>query len=299
MTAGAQPCRICGSDEVALVKPANISSQVQSKDFQITDHHYGVTLAIYRCDKCGFMQCTEVADTVNFYQALEDPEYEAGRSLRLLQAKAILKTVIQTISVLHSGSRLLDIGAGSGILVEAATNMGFDAEGIEPSNWLQALAVKNGCRVHSGVLPHPAVNGPFDAVTIIDVIEHVDDPRALLKSAASLVSQSGVVVIVTPDAGSILARLMGWRWWHYRIAHVGYFTRHNLELACQRGGLRVVATSRPGWVFSMDYLLTRLRNYLPAWLLPRARTWMQRVSIPLNLGDSLMVIARPDKESNY
>lgn len=292
MTTGS--CRICGSTEITLAKPSNIRSQVESRDFRITDSHYGVTLAIYLCPKCGFMQCDGMHDSINFYETLEDPEYEAGRPLRLQQAKAILKTVIQATALQHRG-RLLDVGAGSGILVEAASDMGFDAEGVEPSNWLQARAVANGCRVHAGVLPHPAVSGLFDVVTMIDVIEHVDDPRALLRFSSSLVKRGGVVVIITPDAGSILARLMGWRWWHYRIAHVGYFTRRNLELACQLEALKVVAVSRPGWVFSMAYLLTRLDNYLPAWLLPRERAWMHRVSIPLNLGDSLMIIAQRDE----
>jgi SAM-dependent methyltransferase len=188
--------------------------------------------------------------------------------------------------------RLLDVGAGAGILVEAATGMGIRAEGIEPSQWLQQAAVRHGCRVHAGVLPSPAITPPYDIVTMVDVIEHVEDPRGLLREAALLLAPDGVLAVVTPDAGSLMARLLGWRWWHYRIAHVGYFDRANLHLACAREGLSVAATTRPGWVFSLAYLRERLLNYVPAALVPKERGWMQRVSVPLNLGDSLMVLAR-------
>jgi hypothetical protein len=123
------------------------------------------------------------------------------------------------------------------------------------------------------------------------VIEHVDDPGALLREARSLLTRDGILVIVTPDAGSVAAKLMGWRWWHYRVAHIGYFNKQNLSLLCEREKLVVRSRSRPGWYFTIAYLRERLRQYLPWWLLPNMK-WMERTVVPLNLRDSLLFVCK-------
>lgn len=284
-------CRICASPNVSLVKPSDIAARINSDQVKITDDSYGLTAAIYRCASCGFMQCSDAEGVVQAYEDLEDQEYEAGRKERALQARAILSRMLAVARARPDGARLLDIGAGSGILVEAATELGLKAEGIEPSRSLQSTASRHDCTVHLGTLPHADVAGGFDFVTIIDVIEHVDDPVALVRAASDLLKESGHLVVVTPDANSLMARMMGWRWWHYRVAHVGYFSPNNLEMCLMQAGLKRIAFSRPGWVFSVEYIRTRLQRYLPAWLLPRERAWMRRTSIPLNLRDSMMMIA--------
>ena len=92
--------------------------------------------------------------------------------------------------------------------------------GIELSRWLQA---RNGLPVKLGVLPNPMVKGPFSALTVIDVIEHVADPVALMKECASVMKDDGCRIVVTPDVGSVAASFFGSGWWHYRAAHIGYF----------------------------------------------------------------------------
>lgn len=281
-------CRVCGCDRLALVKSSNVGD-LSSADFAITDASYGRTQAIYRCAQCGFMQCHEAKQVLAFYQSLSDTAYEQGRAERMAQASAIVAVARSQLARTGDRQRLLDIGAGSGILVEAATCAGFSAEGVEPSNWLVTAAHKHGCRVFEGVLPHPSIEGPYDVITMIDVIEHVENPAALLREARRLLADNGVLIIVTPDAASLAARLMGWRWWHYRVAHIGYFTPKNLSLLCEREHLSVRSWSRPGWYFTVAYLRERLLQYLPWWLLPKMN-WMERAVVPLNLGDSLLFV---------
>jgi hypothetical protein len=145
--------------------------------------------------------------------------------------------------------------------------------------------------VHSGILPHPGVTGPYDIVTLIDVIEHVRDPAALLQAARAVLGAHGVIAIATTDASSFAARIMGWRWWHYRIAHIGYFNPSNLTALCNRIGLEKTTQLRPSWYFTIAYLRLRLLQYVPWWLLPKAG-WMDRAVVPLNLYDSILLICR-------
>jgi SAM-dependent methyltransferase len=285
MTGNNSQCRICGCERLQMVKASNIGSGLSSSSFSITDSHYGVTAAIYRCASCGFLQCSDLPEVLPFYKNLEDGGYEAGRRERSLQARRILKVA----RTLRAEGRLLDIGAGSGMLVEQALQMGYQAEGVEPSSWLHGVAQKRNLPVHLGTFPNSAPEGQFDIVTLIDVIEHVSDPLQLLRNIAERLSPSGIAVIVTPDADSVAARIFGWRWWHFRVAHIGYFNKQNLLLAMDRVGLRPVLVRRPGWFFAADYLWVRTHRYLPKFLRLAPPNWLSRLTIPVNLRDSWLI----------
>ena len=145
--------------------------------------------------------------------------------------------------------------------------------------------------MHHGALPDPDIaKRRFDAVTIVDVIEHVSDPVGLLKEARSVLSPQGIGVVVTPDVSSWAARVMGRRWWHYRIAHIGYFNRKTLTTALEKAGLRVVASGRPRWYFSGDYLGERLASYLPIPFSKVSFSWAKPITIPLDLRDSIYLV---------
>lgn len=283
-------CWACDHDELSEVKPGN-SGSFSSSDFAITDHRYGTTGTLVRCRGCGFVQCIDSGDAkvlTAFYEKLIDPDYEATRAQRLLQAERLL-------TLLHpfrqpGRQRLLDIGAGSGILVEAAVRRGFSPIGIEPSRWLADQALQRNLPVVCGVLPHDDIRGEFDFVTLVDVLEHVAEPLALLQEAAGHLARDGAGLLVVPDAGSFTARLLGFRWWHYRIAHVGYFNHTALGKIIHRAGLEIVDTGRPAWYFPLDYLWTRLRHYLP--FLPDLPRRLGRLTVPLNLFDSSWIIFR-------
>jgi len=285
---GERTCWVCGGGTLVLRKPANYPGVLDSRAFAITDSNYGVTGAIYQCPECGFLQCPELPEVTGFYEQLEDEAYEAGRSPRSLQSRKILEQVTND----QRAGRLLDVGAGSGMLVEQALQMGYRAEGIEPSRWLQSQAVERGLPVHLGILPSPHCRGPYDVVTLIDVIEHVLRPLELLRAIRSVLAPGGVLAVVTPDVRSLAARLLGWRWWHFRVAHVGYFDKSTLELAAGRAGFALAAFRRPGWYFSGDYLWERAWKLAGLRRRPAPRV-LRRITVPLNPRDSLLAILRP------
>lgn len=279
-------CWVCDSQKMELAKHSSIRTALSSKAFAITDSHYGMTGEIQRCQKCGFLQCSDLQNVLNFYEELEDFAYEDSRAERVLQANRLLKQVQKY----RANGRLLDIGAGSGILVEQAIKMGYSAEGIEPSKWLQEQAKKYGLPVYLGTFPHPELTGQYDVVTLIDVIEHVSNPVNLLSDICNAISDNGIVVVVTPDVGSLMARILGWKWWHFRIAHIGYFNKKTLGMALDKAGFQLIRMARPTWYFTANYLFERASKYLPSFLRIPAPCFLRKIVIPLNLGDSLLGI---------
>jgi 2-polyprenyl-3-methyl-5-hydroxy-6-metoxy-1,4-benzoquinol methylase len=184
------------------VKKSNIRNELHASSFAITESDYGITGDLHRCMNCGFVQCGSVKDVTRYYRELEDSDYEASRSEREIQAHKLIKLLYKY----KKNGRLLDIGAGSGILLEQAEKIGYQSESVEPSCWLQEQAIKRGLTIHLGTFPHKNIKQGVDVVTLIDVIEHVPNPVELLNSIREYLDDDGIGLIVTPDLNSVVAK---------------------------------------------------------------------------------------------
>jgi len=285
-------CWICGSCRSRLHQKGTLDGKLTPNHFLITNSDYGKTADIYRCADCGFLQASLMKDIIAYYQDMVDEEYEKTRQERLIQERSNL----QVLHKYKSSGRLLDVGAGNGILVEEAQKLGYACVGIEPSRWLCQQAVQRGLPVLQGSLPGANLQGLFDVVTMVDVIEHVSDPVGLLKEVRSLMASDGVGMVVTPDIESLAARVLGRRWWHRRVAHIGYFSKRTLSLALQKAGLRPLHLRRPRWYFNGDYLYKRMSRYVPLLANHRLPETMAQRVVALNLLDSWLVIFGREEE---
>ena len=175
-------CWVCDSPDLKKIKSSNYKSNFEVNDFLITDSSYGQTAPIFRCEECGFLQCSDLKDAISFYEELEDHEYLEGEIPRKLQATKLLAL----LSPFKPKEKLLDIGAGSGFLISEALKMGYQAEGVEPSGWLSSQGQKAGLKIHHGTLPHKDIQSGFDIITLIDVIEHVSTPSFSFKRGLAM-----------------------------------------------------------------------------------------------------------------
>jgi SAM-dependent methyltransferase len=157
--------------------------------------------------------------------------------------------------------------------------------------------------LHEGYFPHPAVEGKkFDVVTLCDVIEHVSRPMELLQAAHRCLVPGGLLVLVTPDIRSFAARVMGHRWWHFRSAHIGYFSRQTMLAALESAGFQVEKIVPYTWWFPLGYVMKRLEAYLPLGFVNRlmgaSRLWavILKGSVPVNLRDSYVYFAKTSEQ---
>lgn len=298
-------CRVCGSANVLLWRPRTLTRPLVARDLRVTDDGYGRTLTLWRCRHCGFgfADREEVRELTALYECVDDEQYADSQDTRALQMRGVLCAGLET----HPSARTaLDVGTGAGALLAEAARVGLVAVGVEPSVAFVELArsAAPDAEVLQGPFPHPALAGrAFDLVFIVDVIEHVADPVALLAAAAQALAPGGALVVVTPDCASVAARRLRDRWWHLRVAHVGYFHRASLEVAARRAGLVVQAVQRPVWYFRVRHLAHRAESYVPALRslntvaarLPPLR-WLYARTVPVNLGDSLLAVLRHDAE---
>lgn len=114
------------------------------------------------------------------------------------------------------GATLLDVGCGAGQVLQLAGDAGWQATGVELSESLATIARQNapGATIiqEDIIRINPAAIGQFDAIIALDILEHVLDPAAFVGRLRALLRHGGRLVLHTPNASSLRARLQGRQW---------------------------------------------------------------------------------------
>jgi 2-polyprenyl-3-methyl-5-hydroxy-6-metoxy-1,4-benzoquinol methylase len=94
--------------------------------------------------------------------------------------------------------RLLDVGCGTGYLLKKMLAQGVDAWGLDPYPRGEAARESLSKRIIAGSIEDVAEE-PFQIITAIEVLEHVEDYMQLLKSMINLLSPNGFLIITVPN----------------------------------------------------------------------------------------------------
>lgn len=294
----AEPCAACGGTD--LQPHLQVAGETGDDGLIPTTDRFGTALAdIVRCRTCGHMQLDRFPAEEDLSEAYGEAESDAYVEEAAGQ-RATAAAVLERIEQARRGRRgaLLDLGCWVGFLLAEARRRGWDAHGVEPSEFASSYARERlGLEVATaGIFDTPPA-GQFDAVVLGDVIEHLPRAGEALDRIATTLAPDGVLAMALPDAGSRLARAMGARWWSVIPTHVHYFTRNSILRLLARHGYEVVSIETQPKTFTVGYYLGRLGGYKPAIgemlvgasaaLGVRDRLWTP------DFRDRMLVVARP------
>lgn len=147
----------------------------------------------------------------------------------------ILSTLIEREIRLPDQARILEIGCGTGHNLMMLSNFGR-VDGIEIDGAARAIASSRlGHAVGDARLPDlPGVpKRHYDMVAILDVLEHVEDDRAALRSIAERLKPGGRILITVPA--------FPWMWSAHDVVnhHHRRYTKRTLRKAVAEAGLKV------------------------------------------------------------
>ncbi len=190
--------------------------------------------------------CPEVQDLFNNYHRdyVEDPII-----LRMRQHLGDLE------STLSGSGSLLDVGSATGIFMHLARERGWDATGVELCAERAVEAAKEfDLTILTGSFTELSFDGRrFDAVSMLDVVEHTTDPLAMIRRAHDVLRPGGAIFVAVPNQHCLLtvlvnayARLGGpggkakFLPRLYVPIHLHYFTPKTLTRLLEAAGFRVV-----------------------------------------------------------
>lgn len=108
-----------------------------------------------------------------------------------------------------SGRRLLDFGSGPGGFVRLADEAGWEATALEMN---QASSEQLAAEGYQVIVKHLELSDlpprSFDLISFWEVLEHLPDPRSVLLEARRLLRPGGLMLIMVPNAGSLVTRLL-------------------------------------------------------------------------------------------
>lgn len=293
-------CNLCGRDEYRVRYPATADSDaLRVEAFRCTHSGYGHHPQIVECCHCGLVYANPrwpAEFVLGAYTAVEDETYVQERLGREITFRNHLQR-LERVAGPPDGRRLLDAGAYIGVFVEVATAAGWQAMGVEPSEWAAAEAQRRGLDVRVGTMDSVDLSdASFDVVTMWDVIEHVVDPAAELERARRLLRPGGWLVVHTMDIDAPIARLMGPRWPWLMDMHLYYFSGRTLGRMLTEHGYEVAWQGTQGRYLSLGYLASRVEGMSTS--LGRAvgtvvnRLGLRESAMPVNFGDLRTFISR-------
>jgi SAM-dependent methyltransferase len=178
--------------------------------------------------------------------------------------EAKFRDVLAYVERFVAPGRMLDVGAGPGFLLAVAAEQGWRPEGLEPNPWAAAYARDElGVDVREATLADAAYpDDAFQAVTMMDVLEHVAEPADLVAEAARITATGGVLAILTPDAGSPASRALGRRWPEVQRVpeHVVLFSVRGLAVLVERNGYEALGWH---WIGKRSSLRTLVADVSP------------------------------------
>lgn len=145
--------------------------------------------------------------------------------------------------------RLLEVGAGAGLFCDEVAVLGvFDSiVAVEPTPGLAQTCRDRG--IDTVELPIEEVDLPPSSIDVIaawEVIEHLRDPLAFVRSCASLLRPGGVLIVSCPNVKGFDMVVLGTEATAVDHEHLNYFHPASLSLLMRRAGLTAIATETPG-----------------------------------------------------
>lgn len=264
---------------------------------------------IVKCDECKLIY-TNPRIKKEYLSKIYDESYFKNKNSEVLgyenyifDRNKIEKTFNRRLKSLkknvHSTpGRLLDIGCAAGFFLNVAKKQGWTVSGVEISQYAADYARD---RFHHNVIlgNFDDIDNlkKFDCVTLWDVIEHVPDPKFTLRKISTILNNSGLLIISTPDVGSIPAKVTRHRWVGFKLSdeHLTYFSISTLRKLLEDTGFELIDHRTTGKYVSLEMLSDRIGLYLP--FLGKAMKFLisffkLKMTIYVSSMDIMMVTAR-------
>lgn len=269
---------------------------------ELTPHRHLYTkngCDILRCEACGLGRAeTSGFDPAAYYTGDYFSGQHADGYVDYRGAEPVLRRefarMVAFIRGLRPGGKLLELGCAYGFFLQEAKPY-YDVAGVELAEEAAAHCRKSGLDVMVGVADAPTFFhfGVVDVIVLLDVIEHLPDPRATLALCEQHLNPGGIVVITTGDFASAPARLAGARW---RLMtppqHLWFFTREGLRRMADSVGLRLESADHPWKIVPLSLILFQLGRMVGLRMAPPATG----IGLAVNLFDAMRVVLRkPDQ----
>jgi SAM-dependent methyltransferase len=229
-----------------------------------------------------------------FFDHFSREDKPTGIGMRLV--KALAQRIFDYMQV-GPGSSILEIGPGRGDFADICLKEGMDYSAIEANRQMAESLEERGATVISAMVPPlPALERKFDAVVMINVMEHMNsmaDALQITQQINQALKPGGKFVICSPD-------YLNWRlnFFNCDFSHSYVTTRRRLKQLLINGGfgnIRSCYLCGPMKGF-LPFLLTAMVSRLPFGLLnavfPDSRIFYKLYKVQLTFSRKVLILGQ-------
>lgn len=254
-------CLACGHPE------AEQWAQARDEEYYTTSEQF----TYYRCKRCGVLfidpvprDCLEKIYPENYYSFDERVTQSLLFKMKDWLDQRFFKKFVAQLR--QSQINVLDVGGGTGALLTSLRKIDPRIQQttvVDMDEKAGMIARQHGHGYFCGRFEHYHPEQRFSVILMLNVIEHVDNPKELLVKARSLLSPQGIVIIKTPNTDSLDARLFRHRNWggYHCPRHWVLFSRENFARMVNEAGLKIqrfkYTQGAPFWTTSVLFALSR------------------------------------------
>jgi len=247
-------CFLCGNNDFKLWASAT------DVEYHTTTDYY----QFYECQHCKLLQIDPVPlDKLGIiypsnYYSFASQKKSLVNDIKESLDKRLFNKILKQLK--SDNLKVLDVGGGSGWLLNVIQSISprvkyTQVVDIDPD--AEALAKQNGHNYFCGRIEDFNTTEKFDFVLLLNLIEHVSDPLAVLNKIQNILTDDGVVLIKTPNYDALDARLFRNKNWGglHCPRHWVIFSKESFELVAQKAGLKIKSFSytqgAPFWTVSV------------------------------------------------
>lgn len=208
------------------------------------------------CGSCGLKFQHPMPDATGLAAIYDGGYYDAlYPEHQLEEQKRLFAHRLSRLEPLAGGGplRILEVGSGRGVFLEAALELGHLVTGQDiSSDATSAISRRLGATVLTGPLEALRLPGSaFDLVHMNHVLEHIPDPGRALREIARILRPGGVLYVEVPRQSNILNKLSGLMagkefGFTYHPGHLYLFSPQSLKKLMTDSGLPPVSVSIEG-----------------------------------------------------
>ena len=278
--------------------------------FKTKDHCHGLPgeFNIVKCGNCGLVYLNprpHMDDIGTYYPGEYAPHREMAGSKNVRLQQRLLNLFVG----FHGGElrtlwrfapgKILDVGCGGGMYMKVMKDKGWDVCGVDASTQATQRAQSLGLdNVFTGELQEAGFpDAHFDVVLMRHSLEHMPHPSRTLAEVHRILKQDGHVLIVTPNLGSIEAKIFKEHWYQIDAPRHFYFLdRNTIGELLKKHGFSIVRSSqssRPFSSFSWSMIYAMKSRLLRSMLDNAAfHIFLYLLFWPLHRSTSLVILAR-------
>lgn len=286
-----QNCPVCNNAEKHALFEINYRS---IKVIELLNLGFSKKIWLYKCSSCGHHYASpQINDLLldKYYRKINSEYFKPSLNVPDEVISYEEPSVFELVTKEKKTGKVLEIGCGTGFLLNRFKESGWQVYGIEPSPFASKITKEiYGIDILSNYIDETIESNQFDVVLMLDVIEHIKDPNKLISDIQKVLKKDGILIIGTGNINSFNARLCLKRWAYFgSYEHISFYSPQSINYLLKRNGLYIKELIKTSYQGTVKYNLIRFLKNL--FVVLQIKLFNFKKNVPLTR-DHMIVIAK-------